>query len=200
MCRRRITLYVDIVSPFAYIAFYILKNSKVFQQVELEFVPILLGGLMKICGNTPPLRIKNKDKWISTESQRLSKHFNVPISQDTPPGFPVNTLPIQRALVSLSLSHPQKVERAIELFYQNFWVQWNDPTKPETLQAILKTVLDSDEEARKAFEDGAFGLPWFVATNASGETEGYWGVDHIGELCEHLGLKRPFDTEWRSLL
>nr|BAI44787.1 similar to 2-hydroxychromene-2-carboxylate isomerase [Alternaria alternata] len=220
MCRRRITLYVDIVSPFAYIAFYILKNSKVFQQVELEFVPILLGGLMKICGNTPPLRIKNKDKWISTESQRLSKHFNVPISQDTPPGFPVNTLPIQRALVSLSLSHPQKVERAIELFYQNFWEQWNDPTKPETLQAILKTVLDSDEEARKviertrteeikqklgknttkAFEDGAFGLPWFVATNASGETRGYWGVDHIGELCEHLGLKRPFDTEWRSLL
>jgi 2-hydroxychromene-2-carboxylate isomerase len=112
----------------------------------------------------------------------LSKHFNVPISQHTPPGFPVNTLPIQRTLASLSLSHPQKIEYAIELFYHNFWVQWNDPTKPEILQALLSKVLDSHEEAQKviertqteevkqklarntakAFRDGAFGLPWFV--------------------------------------
>lgn len=61
-------------------------------------------------------------------------------------------------------------------------MQWNDPTKPENIQAILRTVLGSDEEAvkvidrtktdevkktlsgntNKAFEDGAFGLPWFV--------------------------------------
>jgi 2-hydroxychromene-2-carboxylate isomerase len=112
----------------------------------------------------------------------LSKQFNVPILQDAPPGFPVNTLPIQRALVSLSLSHPQKIERAIQLFYENFWAQWNDPTKPENLQAVLRTALGSDAEAQKviertkteevkqtlggnttkAFEDGAFGLPWFV--------------------------------------
>jgi 2-hydroxychromene-2-carboxylate isomerase len=112
----------------------------------------------------------------------LAKQFNVPILRDTPPGFPVNTLPIQRALASLSLSHPEKVESAVELFYENFWAHWNDPTKPENLLAVLTTVLGSDEEARKviertkteevkqalsrnttkAFEDGAFGLPWFV--------------------------------------
>lgn len=102
--------------------------------------------------------------------------------QNTPPGFPVNTLPIQRALVALSLLHPQKVESAVGLFWENFWVQWNDPTKPENMQAILRTVLGNDDEAKKviermktdeakkalsantskAFEDGAFGLPWFV--------------------------------------
>jgi 2-hydroxychromene-2-carboxylate isomerase len=85
-------------------------------------------------------------------------------------------------LASLELSHSQKVESAVGLFYENFWVQWNEPTKPENTQAILRTVLGSDEEARKvvertktdevkkalngntnkAFEDGAFGLPWFV--------------------------------------
>ena len=74
------------------------------------------------------------------------------------------------------------MESAIALFYENFWVQWNEPTKPENVQAILRTVLGSDEEARKvlertkteevkkklsgnsemAFRDGAFGLPWFV--------------------------------------
>jgi 2-hydroxychromene-2-carboxylate isomerase len=74
------------------------------------------------------------------------------------------------------------VESAVGLFYENFWVQWNEPTKPENIHAILRTILGSDEEAQKvlertktdevkkklsgntnkAFEDGAFGLPWFV--------------------------------------
>ncbi|KAI4659796.1 uncharacterized protein J4E79_006332 [Alternaria viburni] len=204
MSQPKITFYVDIVSPFAYIAFHVLKNSKAFKQVEVQYVPILLGGLMKVCGNTPPLNIKNKDKWINTERQRLSKQFNVPILQDAPPGFPVSTLPIQRALVSLSLSHPQKLERAIELCYENFWAHWNDPTKPENLQAILGTVLGSDEEAQKviartkteevkqalggnttkAFEDGAFGLPWFVGKRRIGALSDNQKVfvDHVRQL------------------
>ena len=102
--------------------------------------------------------------------------------QEAPPGFPTSTLPVQRALVALSLSHPQKVESAVGHFWDNFWVHWNDPNQPENMQAILRTVLGSDEEAKamiertktdevkkalsantnKAFEDGAFGLPWFV--------------------------------------
>jgi 2-hydroxychromene-2-carboxylate isomerase len=74
------------------------------------------------------------------------------------------------------------VDSAVALFYENFWVQWNDPTKPQNLHAIIRTIVGSDEEAKKviertktdevkktlsnntnkAFEDGAFGLPWFV--------------------------------------
>ena len=42
----------------------------------------------------------------------------------------------------------------------------------------------------RALEEGAFGLPWFVATNAKGETEGFWGFDHLGLVIEHLGLER----------
>ena len=124
----------------------------------------------------------DKDKWIENERRRLSKHFNVPMMQEAPPGFPTSTLPVQRALVALSLSHPQKVESAVGLFWDNYWVHWNDPNQPENMQAILRAVLGGDEEAKgmiertktdevkkalsantsKAFEDGAFGLPWFV--------------------------------------
>ena len=53
--------------------------------------------------------------------------------------------------------------------------------------------------------DGAFGLPWFVATNPKGETEGYWGFDHIGQVADHLGLERPkagkkSEVGWRAML
>lgn len=140
----------------------------------------------------------------------MSKHFNVPISQQLPPGFPVNTLPVQRALASLSVSHPQKIERAIELFYYDFWVEWNDPTKSATLQAILGTALNSDEEAREvverarteevkqklvdntnnAFENGAFGLPWFT-----GEFQ-----FHVlsGEQDVLLIVYCSYEHEWRD--
>jgi 2-hydroxychromene-2-carboxylate isomerase len=59
--------------------------------------------------------------------------------------------------------------------------------KPENLQAIVRTVVGSDEEAKKviertksdevkkllstntdkAFQDGAFGLPWFTGTSGA---------------------------------
>jgi len=186
----------------------------------MEYVPIFLGGLMKMCGNTPPLYIKNKNKWIDQERLRWSEQLQIPMSKDSPPGFPVNTLPIQRALTSLSLSHPELLERAVALFWEKTWAHWSEPTKPENVVAMIKTVVGSDGEAQKvmdatkrdevkkrlventekAFQSGAFGLPWFVATNAKGETEGFWGVDHMGRLCDHLALERAGGKGWRSLL
>jgi len=41
---------------------------------------------------------------------------------------------------------------------------------------------------------------WSAATNAKGETEGFWGVDHMGRLCDHLALERAGGKGWRSLL
>jgi 2-hydroxychromene-2-carboxylate isomerase len=114
---------------------------------------------------------------------------------------------------------------ALNAFWQDFWVQWKDPLKPDAIFKILSEVLGGgskgEEEAKKvvetmqseevkkvlganterAFQEGAFGLPWFTATNAKGETEGFWGVDHLGQMCDFLGLERPRDGKgWRAML
>ena len=188
--------------------------------------------------------VTDKDKWINLERKRWSKYFKIPISAEAPPGFPVNTLPIQRVLASLSLSHPESLDSAIGLFYQNLWVHYAEPTKPENMLAIVSTIVGSEEEAKKvierstskevkdkviantdqAFKEGAFGLPWFVgksrgfviipsfllliyladnfilATNSKGQTESFWGIDHLGVLCDHLGLERPNERGWKAVL
>ncbi|OCK77211.1 HCCA isomerase/glutathione S-transferase kappa [Lepidopterella palustris CBS 459.81] len=221
MAKSKITLYVDIVSPFAYLGFYALQNFPVFKQCEITYIPILLGGLMKACGNTPPLQIKNKDKWINTERIRWSTLYHIPISPALPPGFPISTLPLQRSLVSLSLSHPSALPAALTAFYNAFWVDYAAPQEPANLLKILAEVLDGgEEEARRVVEraggkeakeglvrntdaamgEGAFGLPWFVATNFKGEKEGFWGFDHIGQMLDHLGLERPDEGGWRAML
>lgn len=89
-----------------------------------------------------------------------------------------------------------------------------------------KARLETNTTA--AIEDGAFGMPWFVTTDANGQKETFWGVDHLGQVCnislifyvlgrpwrtrmvtldsgsreqvvEALGLDRP-ESGWRSLL
>ncbi|KAF2710557.1 thioredoxin-like protein [Pleomassaria siparia CBS 279.74] len=220
MSKPKITLYVDVVSPFCYMGFYALQNFPVFQQCDITYVPIFLGGLMKACNNVAPISIKNKDKWINIERKRWSQLLNIPISDNAPPGFPINTISIQRVLASLSLTHPQSLPSAISLFFQNFWVHYTEPTKPENLLALVSTIVGGEEEAKKvlesskgdeakkklaantelSFKDGAFGLPWFVATSSKGETEGFWGVDHMGQLCDFLELDRPKTRGWKALL
>jgi 2-hydroxychromene-2-carboxylate isomerase len=52
----------------------------------------------------------------------------------------------------------------------------------------------------QAFDDGAFGLPWIVASNRKGEMEGFWGFDHLGQICEFMGLEKPRSGGWKSVL
>lgn len=63
----------------------------------------------------------------------------------------------------------------------------------------IKDLLTSNTD--KAFQSGAFGLPWFECTNAEGQTEGFWGVDHLGQVVNFLGLDRSLDRGiFKSLL
>lgn len=114
---------------------------------------------------------------------RWASYFNVPISKGSPPGFPIQTLHLQRVITALSITHPETLTSALALFWQNFWVHWAEPTKPENMLAIVQTLLggDADEAAKVleasrgaevkkklmentnlAFKEGAFGLPWFM--------------------------------------
>ena len=52
----------------------------------------------------------------------------------------------------------------------------------------------------KAFQDGGFGLPYFVATNSKGETESFWGVDHLAQVTQHLGIEKPRTGGWKAVL
>lgn len=61
-----------------------------------------------------------------------------------------------------------------------------------------KVVLAKNTD--QALADGAFGLPWFVATNSKGATETFWGVDHLAQVLEHLGLENPKMEGWKALL
>ncbi|KAK3946230.1 HCCA isomerase/glutathione S-transferase kappa [Diplogelasinospora grovesii] len=222
MARPKITLYLDTVSPFAYEAYYILRNDPVFKSVDVTYVPIFLGGLMNKCGNTPPIQIKNKDKWINTERLRWASHFNIPITHEMPPDFPPLTLHIMRAACALQQDDdnttPDRMIRALDHLFARYWVDRAPTHQPDVLKEELvkifglqdteKILKDAAGPAKKqlientdlAFSEGAFGLPWMVCTNSKGEKEGFWGVDHLGQIVRFLGVQRPGEGGWKAVL
>ncbi|KAF2669661.1 putative 2-hydroxychromene-2-carboxylate isomerase [Microthyrium microscopicum] len=215
----KLKLYFDTVSPFAYFAFWALENLPAFKNVEKTYVPIFLGGLMKACDNRPPIEITNKNKWIYVERLRWAKQFNIPLKPETPEGFPVLTLTPQRALTAVSILYPELLVQCTSAVYTAFWVEHTRINEPAALGSVLGSVLANDqldkvmqatstkdvkdglsEKTQEAFDTGAFGMPWFVATNKKGETEAFWGFDHLGQVADHLGLERPLQDGWRAML
>jgi 2-hydroxychromene-2-carboxylate isomerase len=221
MAKSKIILYVDIVSPFAYMAYHVLRHNPTFKSTQITYIPIFLGGLMKACNNTPPMQIRNKDKWIGVERLRWAKQFNIPITKAVPAGFPVLTLTTMRALCYVQMKYPDQLVGCIDALYDSFWVQANSSVgKPEGFGPVLERVMGKEKaeeavkgaaspEAKKrlnentdeALRKGAFGLPWFDCENANGENEGFWGFDHLGQVVRFLGLQPALDgQEMRALL
>ncbi|OAP55756.1 hypothetical protein AYL99_09908 [Fonsecaea erecta] len=218
----KITLYVDIVSPFAYLGYYFLRHSPIFQNVQLTYVPILLGGLMKMCNNTTPLEIRNKDRWIEVERLRWARQFHIPMSESYPAGFPKPTIQLQRFLTSVWMENRQQQStliRALDTLYAALWTEPNeaDIADPKCFARVLTPVLGQDVVAKhvsrlgapevkqqliantdRAMSDGAFGLPWFQCENAKGQVEGFWGFDHLGQVVRFMELDEK--AEVRALL
>ncbi|EXJ70742.1 uncharacterized protein A1O5_05732 [Cladophialophora psammophila CBS 110553] len=159
----KITLYVDIVSPFAYLGYYFLRHSPIFRDVQITYVPILLGGLMKLCGNTSPIEIRNKDRWIGAERLRWARQFHVPMSEGFPRGFPKPTIQVQRFLTSVWMADNDakaKLERggqqgeqeqatlirALDALYAALWTEPNESeiVDPAVFARVLAPVLGED--------------------------------------------------------
>ncbi|SMQ46762.1 unnamed protein product [Zymoseptoria tritici ST99CH_3D7] len=222
MPETKITLYTDVISPFGYLAWHILKNSPVFANTKIVLVPVFQGGIMQLNDNRPPMTIKNKGPYQAFERAYFAKRFDVPFaaSGKMPQPFPQNTLPTMRSVCALSLVKPEKVDDYMTALCKRFWIDLEPVSKPEVFGKVLAEVLGSEDEAKKvlekmgeaeakdllksntdeAFKSGSFGAPWFEAVNAKGEKHGFWGINHLGLMCEFLELDRNKDGAFRSLL
>jgi len=170
---------------------------------------------MKSCNNTPPVSIRNKDKWIEVERRRWAEQLHIPMVASPPAGFPVLTLQTQRALCALEIGHPELMTGALDALYQAHWAQGDSSVgQLEGVGKVLNAVLGEEvvkdglgkaagkeakdrlaENTERAFKSGAFGLPWFECENERGEQQGFWGVDHLGQVVRFLGLEGRVELE-----
>ncbi|MEQ9324469.1 MAG: 2-hydroxychromene-2-carboxylate isomerase [Polyangiaceae bacterium] len=184
-----LTLYFDFISPYAYLAWAILKKRG--EPVVLE--PILFAGLLNHHGQLGPAEIPAKRQWLLKDTRRQAQRHGVPLGHPASHPFrPLTALRVsQRAVAG---EHQPAVVSAL---FHHGWVAGGELGDDDAIsEALTRAGLDGDalvaaanqppaKEALKqatagAIEHGVFGVP-----TLSVDGELFWGSDRIDDALAH---------------
>ncbi|TGZ79809.1 thioredoxin-like protein [Ascodesmis nigricans] len=206
-----ITLYIDCVSNYGYMALHLVKTH--FSGVPLKLVPVFLGGIMQATGNRPPFAVPLKGNYMKLDAERTCRRYNIPIRKGFPEKFPMPTLLAQRVQVAAGIALGQeKGNTVVEAFEKALWLEEVDIESQENCGAVLvkavgkedagkvlKTLTENTDAVKEqlkknteaAIKSGSFGVPWFVVKDKDGKEDVIWGVDHIDLVAEMVGVQWP---------
>lgn len=201
-----ITMHLDFVSPYAWLAFQQLPHALQGLNYRVEYRPVLLGALLHDNGNPGPAGIPAKRIWTYRHVAWLGQHLGVALQM--PAQHPFNPLPLLR--LALQTSRDGSINRYVaETIFRHVWEGGADALEPARLQALqaqlqqqictdpkalddAKQWLRSNTEAASAH--GVFGVPAFEV-----QGEVFWGLDSLPMLRDFLLGSPWFQTEgWEN--
>ena len=188
----------DFASPNAYLFHKAIQNLEKTHDIKFNYIPCLLGGIMKLSNNQPPMvtlaDIPNKLKYeFDTAFNRFMKEHNITKFKMNE-HFPVNTISLIRGAIVAQKN--DFFESYVEIVLSGLWEQSLKLDTPEALHELLNNndcypdlVIEGiakDEikaeliaNTSEAVEKGAFGIPTFFVEN-----EMFYGKDSLRELKE----------------
>jgi 2-hydroxychromene-2-carboxylate isomerase len=180
-----LTLYLDFVSPYSYIAFKRLHELP--PEVALELRPVLFAGLLKHFGQKGPAEIDAKRRWTYRWCTWWAKELGIPFR--FPASHPFNPLHHLR----LALAAGPSRENVGKVF-DAIWTTGAEATDPAAFKVLANELgVDEAELASPAVKDtlrrntddasarGVFGVPTWEA-----DGELFWGADAIGFVSAFL--------------
>lgn len=206
-----ITLYLDVISPYAYLAWKAARPLVERHQRTLLPVPILFAALLNHHGQKGPAEIGPKRIYTFKHVSRLAAQAGLPLVP--PPSHPFNPLVALRAA---SLPLPQEQRFALlDALFDAAWGGMGGVETPEKVAAVAaRAGLDGAQvlaecsapenkerlrhQTNSALTAGVFGVPTWVA-----DGELFWGYDAIPHVELFLQGKDPLDPEallrWKDL-
>ena len=82
---------------------------------------MLLGGVFKATGNTSPVMIAAKGRWLLADLARWAARYGVPLK--LPTDFPINTLTLMRGAAGMQLKQPQDFQRYLTTVFESIFAQ-----------------------------------------------------------------------------
>ena len=196
--KKDIQFYFDVGSPTAYLAYHRLAQIKNIYDFDLQFIPILLGGVFKSTGNSSPAMIPAKGQYMGKfDLPRFAKLYGIPLNLN--PHFPINTLTLMRGAVFAQQN--DILGRYLDAVFESIWVHKKNLGLLDEVIATLEAAdLNGQEivEATKvqdikdvliastddAIKRGVFGAPTFFV-----DDEMFFGQDRI-QFIEVMLSKR----------
>jgi 2-hydroxychromene-2-carboxylate isomerase len=192
-----VDFYFDFGSPTAYLAHKRLQQLQAQYALQVNYQPMLLGGVFKATGNSSPVAIPAKGKYmLEHDLPRFAKRYGVVLNFN--PHFPINTLNLMRG--AIAAEQMGCAAAYVDCIYDTVWVAGANLGEPEQVQACLEQAgLDAQAlmaasqqpEVKQALIDGTeaavargvFGAP----TLFIGE-EMFFGQDRLDFVEERLAL------------
>ena len=174
----KVDFIFDFASPNAYLCHKAIQNLEQAHDIKFNYIPCLLGGIMKLSNNQPPMitlaEIPNKSKYeFDTAFNRFMREHNITKFKMNE-HFPVNTISLIRGAIVAQKN--DFFDAYVEIVLSGLWEQSLKLDSPEALYGLLKEnnchaelVIDgiSKNEIKaeliantsEAVKKGAFGPP-----------------------------------------
>lgn len=193
----KLEFFFDYGSPYSYLADTRLAGLQERTGCEIEYRPMLLGGVFKATGNRSPFEetVVPKLKYQSLEMQRWVEYCGAPFQSN--PFFPINTLQLMR------MAHAARSVGVFETFhraaFRGMWEDGQNLGDSDVLAQVLEAAgldaakllaLTADPDIKQSLiqtsEDavarGVFGAPTFFV----GEVM-FFGNDRLDFVERALG-------------
>jgi 2-hydroxychromene-2-carboxylate isomerase len=201
---KRITFYLDFISPYAYLAFEQLPQALLGLSYSVQYRPLLFAGLLQHHGQLGPAEIGPKREWTYRQVLWLARRHGIPL--DLPAAHPFNPLPLLR--LALACGSDGTINRFVaETAFRHAWRGGADAADAGRLEALalalsptrdpgsaeVKAELKSNTDAAIAL--GLFGVPTFALDERL-----FWGFDALPMLRAALeGDPWIGGSEWNGV-
>lgn len=194
--QKNFDFYYDFGSPAAYLAHTQLPRLCEQTGALANMLPMLLGGVFQATGNSAPMTVPAKGKYLITDMQRCAKSYGVPMNFN--PFFPIITTTLMRMVTGLQMRSDPQQQHFMDTVYSAIWVDGLNMNDPAVVTEVLGQagfaaaglLALANEQATKdqlkavtmrAVERGAFGAPTFFVGD-----DMYWGQDRIEQVKSAL--------------
>jgi len=200
---RHFDFIFDFGGPNGYLAHKVLPELCASTGSTANYIPCLLGGMMKATNNQPPMvryaETPAKRDYEMLEFNRFIK-ANRLSAFTMNPHFPVNSLRIMR--IAVAAQHEGVFVPYCEAMFAAMWEDGRNLADPETVTDVITAagldatalVARAEDTAIKAelitnteaaVARGAFGIPTFFVGD-----EMFWGKERLGQVAEALAAQQ----------
>ena len=179
--------YFDFASPYTFLAHKEIRKIEKQHSINIKYMPVLLGGLLKSAGIKPNIDIPIKAKHMIKDCKLWAEKYNIIFKFNN--YFPIITLNLMRCVLvaEKKFSAQNFINNVFDAIWKND-LNLNDNNVVEKLLKNLdinpRTFLleakdqkikdDLKKKTEEASQKGIFGLPSFIVNNKI-----FWGQDRL---------------------
>jgi 2-hydroxychromene-2-carboxylate isomerase len=188
--------YFDFGSLASYLAYTQLGKIEAETNARPNIKPMLLGAVFKATGNSSPVSVPAKGKYMFTDFNRFANTYGVPLKPN--PYFPITTTTLMRMMTGLQMRNDPRVQEFMDIIFKAIWVDALNLNEEDAVSsALTRANFDAlelltlanepstkdrlKEVTNEAIARGVFGAPTFFVGD-----EMFWGQDRIEQVKKAL--------------